>query len=300
MKGFKGAHPDKPWYSDHFHELRDLCKHLTRIENQAYRMIDQESECLRKFDNACSRENLHNRLSAYEQAAASAHQMITRYDHFHWLVDIVKTSLQFFDDQGRPQQPETAKEIIRAALDLMQQWNDDSLDGITQTLWQHIDNITACLAQAQVCHDQLTDLVPIEVRDYLCLAWQHAHQTHQTKSSTKRYHQNECDFWLRCVEPFLSEPTQPVINEAFDRLNTMVRASSLVEMVNSHIRPYLNACKGQITQETLNLIMFYHNHRRYKDGKRKNQAPIEILTEQKLDKHWVELLTDTLATQQAA
>jgi len=80
----------------------------------------------------------------------------------------------------------------------------------------------------------------------------------------------------------------------------MVRASSLVEMVNSHIRPYLNACKGQITQETLNLIMFYHNHRRDKSGKRQDQAPIEILTGQTLDKHWVALLTDTLATQQAA
>jgi len=91
-----------------------------------------------------------------------------------------------------------------------------------------------------------------------------------------------------------------VIDEAFDRLNTMVRASSLVEMVNSHIRPYLNACKGQITQETLNLIMFYHNHRRYKSGKRQNQAPIEILTGQKLEKHWVEMLTDTLVTKQAA
>jgi len=47
-------------------------------------------------------------------------------------------------------------------------------------------------------------------------------------------------------------------------------------------------------------MMFYHNHRRYKSGKRQDQAPIEILTGQTLDKHWVEWLTDTLATQQAA
>ncbi len=300
VKGFKDTHSDKPWYSDHFHELRDLCRHLTRLENQAYAMIDQESECLRTFDNACSSEHLHKRLSAYEHAAACAHQMITRYDHLHDLVNVVKISLHFFDAQGRPQSPHTSQETIRAALELMREWADSQLNDIVDTLWQHMDDITECLVQAQVCYEQLIDIVPIDARDYLCLAWQHAHQTYQTKSAIKHYHQRECHFWLSCVEPFLSGPTQPVIDEAFDRLNTMVRASSLVEMVNSHIRPYLNACKGQITQETLNLIMFYHNHRRYKSGKRQNQAPIEILTGKKLEKHWVEMLTDTLVTEQAA
>ena len=59
----------------------------------------------------------------------------------------------------------------------------------------------------------------------------------------------------------------------FDKLDSIGRAS-LVEMVNSLIRPYLNSCKGQITQETLNLIMFYQNHRRYKSGKRQGKAPL--------------------------
>jgi hypothetical protein len=48
----------------------------------------------------------------------------------------------------------------------------------------------------------------------------------------------------------------------FEKLDAVVKASSLVEMVHSLLRPSLNSSKGQITQETLNLIMFYHNHRR--------------------------------------
>jgi hypothetical protein len=68
-----------------------------------------------------------------------------------------------------------------------------------------------------------------------------------------------------------------------------VKASSLVEMVNSLIRPYLNSSKGQITQETLNLIMFYHNHRRYKSGRRQGKAPIELLTGEALQGDWVDL-----------
>jgi hypothetical protein len=76
----------------------------------------------------------------------------------------------------------------------------------------------------------------------------------------------------------------------FEKLNSIVKASSLVEMVNSLLRPYLNSSKGQITQETLNLIMFYHHHRRYKSGRRQGQAPIERLTGETLEGDWVDLL----------
>jgi hypothetical protein len=76
----------------------------------------------------------------------------------------------------------------------------------------------------------------------------------------------------------------------FENLDSVVKASSLVEMVNSLIRPYLNSSKGQITQETLNLMMFYHNHRRYKSGRRQGKAPIELLTGEALQGDWVDLL----------
>ena len=69
-------------------------------------------------------------------------------------------------------------------------------------------------------------------------------------------------------------------------------------MVNSLIRPYLQSCKGQITQETLNLIMFYHNHRRYKSGKRQGKAPIELLTGKPLEASWWELLRQQVNTEQ--
>jgi hypothetical protein len=57
------------------------------------------------------------------------------------------------------------------------------------------------------------------------------------------------------------------------------------------------SCKGQVTQATLNLIMFYHNHRRYKSGKRQGKAPIELLTGKPLDAPWWELLRRQLTMQ---
>jgi hypothetical protein len=75
----------------------------------------------------------------------------------------------------------------------------------------------------------------------------------------------------------------------FEKLDSVVKASSLVEMVNALIRPSLNSSKGQMTQETFNLIMFYHNHRRYKRGKRQGKAPLELLTGEALQGDWVDL-----------
>ena len=36
--------------------------------------------------------------------------------------------------------------------------------------------------------------------------------------------------------------------------------------------------------------MFYHNHRRYKSGRRQGKAPIELLTGEALQGDWVDLL----------
>ncbi|MEN0051906.1 MAG: hypothetical protein AAF806_32875, partial [Bacteroidota bacterium] len=59
---------------------------------------------------------------------------------------------------------------------------------------------------------------------------------------------------------------------------------------NSIIRPYIQQARGQISQQILNLIMFYHNHRTFLRGKRKANAPIELLTRKKLDHNWLDLL----------
>src|SRR6266446_6516549 len=51
-------------------------------------------------------------------------------------------------------------------------------------------------------------------------------------------------------------------------------------------------------KETLNLIMFYHNHRRYKSGKRQGKAPLELLIGRPLEAPWWELLLQQVNTEQ--
>jgi len=132
-------------------------------------------------------------------------------------------------------------------------------------------------------------VVPHDTFDVLVLAWHHEHLVYPSGWKQKRYHQKERDFWLACAAGLLDNEFDTLKALVFDKLDTMVRASSLVEMVNALIRPSLKSCKGQITQETFNLLMLYHNHRRYKSGKRQGKAPIALLTGKPLEAPWWEL-----------
>jgi len=106
-------------------------------------------------------------------------------------------------------------------------------------------------------HSELLDLVPQQILDALVLAWHHEHLSYQSQAKQKRYHQHERQQWLDFAEGLLDNQFEPFKALVFEKLDAIVQASSLVEMVNAFIRPYLNSSKGQITQETLNLIMFF-------------------------------------------
>jgi len=60
------------------------------------------------------------------------------------------------------------------------------------------------------------------------------------------------------------------------------------------LKPFINSARGQVSQELLDLVKFYHNHRVFKRGKRKDQAPIEILRGVPLEKSWIDLLMDKI------
>ena len=74
----------------------------------------------------------------------------------------------------------------------------------------------------------------------------------------------------------------------------------MVECINSILCPYLNISKNQVSQEFLNIFMFYHNHRRYHAGKRKGKTPMEILTGKEQKEDWIALLQEEIRKKEFA
>ena len=112
------------------------------------------------------------------------------------------------------------------------------------------------------------------------------------KAHRSKYCKSKEQFCSEVATGYLQEDLDDVKELVYTKLDNIVQSSALVECINSIIRPYLNSSKNHVTQEALNLIMFYHNRRRYKDGKRKNKTPMEILTGEQQKKDWIELLFD--------
>ena len=290
VAGYHAACQDALWVCDRFHEFRDLFDRRRQLERKAYAAIAKEDEATKTFHNAKSEAHLHKRLQHYEHAHHTCEQAIARYDQLDLLLPLLHDALHLCSPFGRLRTVAGVRSELILLFSLIEEIDDAMLPKLLQPIRSHLDDILAPFGQAEAMHAELLGLLSQQSLDALVLAWHHEHLSYQSSPKPKRYHQHESQQWLDFAEGLLDKQFALLKVLVFEKLDAIVQASSLVELVNSFIRPYLNSSKGQITQETLNLIMFYHNHRRYKSGKRQGKAPIELLTGEALEVDWIALL----------
>lgn len=288
--GYQAACQEGFWVCDQFHEFQDLYNRCHQLEKQAYGAIGKEIEAAAVFSNAKSEANLQKRLEQYEQARRICEQSIARYDQLDLLLGMLSETLHLCSNSGRLRTVEGVRSDLMLILSLIEEIDDETLAKLLKPIRSHMDDILVPFRQVERIHTELLEFMPEQIVDAFVLAWHHDHLAYQSHGKKKHYHRQERNYWLTFSEGLLDDRFDEFNVFVFEKLDQVVKASSLVEMVNSIIRPYLNSSKGQITQETLNLIMFYHNHRRYKSGRRQGKAPIELLTGQALQGDWVDLL----------
>jgi hypothetical protein len=288
--GYRAACKEGFWVCDQFHEFQDLFNRCHQLERKAYSAIAKEVKAAETFANAKSEATLQKRLEQYEKAHHACEHAIETYDQLDELLHLLSQTLHLCSDLGRLRTVEEVRSDLMVILSMIEEIDDETLPKLLKPIRSHIDDILVPFRQVERIHTDLLELMPEQIIDALALAWHHDHLFYQSHGKKKHYHRRESDYWLNFSEGLLDDQFDAFKVLVFEKLDSIVKASSLVEMVNSLIRPYLNSSKGQITQETLNLIMFYHNHRRYKRGRRQDKAPIELLTGEALQGDWVDLL----------
>jgi hypothetical protein len=288
--GYQAACQDGFWVCDQFHEFQDLFNRCHQLERKAYSAIGKELEAAETFANAKSEANLHKRLEQYERARQACEHAIERYDQLDLLLAMLSESLHLCSGAGRLRTVDDVRSNLTLLLSLIEEIDDEKLPKLLKPIRSHMDDIFVPFRQVERVHTELLEVMSEQVVEACVLAWHHDHLFYQSHGKKKHYHRHESEYWLHFSEGLLDDQFDELKVLVFEKLDSIVKSSSLVEMVNALIRPYLNSSKGQITQETLNLIMFYHNHRRYKSGRRQGKAPIELLTGEALEGDWVELL----------
>ena len=289
MTGYQAACQDGRWVCDQFHECQELFHRCQQLERKAYGAIGKEMEAGALFHNAKSEANLPKRLEPYERSHQACEQAMARYDQLSLLLQWLRATLHLCSPLGRLRTVEGVRSALIYLLDMIQEVDDEKLAKLLKPIRSHLDDIFVPFEQVESVHGALLELMPEPIVDALVLAWHHNHLSSQSHGQKKHAHQQQSQQWLDFAEGLLDDQFEPRKVLVFEKLDTVVKASSLVEMVNSLLRPYLNSSKGQMTQETLNLSMFYHNHRRYKGGRRQGKAPIELLTGEALQGDWVDL-----------
>ncbi len=256
---------------DTYHALAHvLGSWKVRLEKQAYAAITTEYDRFKTLDSARSETVIDTRIEQYEQARRQAEEAIDRYDDFAYLYYELHEQLSVFDGTGRLRDRTQAQAQMMTALELLDTLEVESLSKAVAKTRRTLPELLNYFDVARTVVPALIRELPIAPVTFrrLCRAhhWHTRLMTARTPEARQRckVHESEMlgqagtDRWY----------TAEIQEHVYEQLDQIVQRSSMVECINSILRPYLNTTRNQVSQEFLNLIMLYHNHRRYRAGKR--------------------------------
>jgi hypothetical protein len=271
-----------------------------RLETAAYAAIEKEYDEKRKLKSAKSKDVQEKRQADYTHAIELAEKAITLYDDFSYLYRCVISELNVFDNDGKLRSRQQAEAGVTCGLALIEDLNHTHIAKAVNKVRRALLDLFHYFDIAKKVVNECKGLGIDEERlKAYCVAWQWGKAARKAKKSgRKKRAQEQEQFCLDIAEGLQQQETEDedavIQQEIYSRLDKIVQSSALVECINSIIRPYLNTSKNQVNQKQLNLIMHYHNHRRYRDGVRKGKTPMEILTGKEQTKDWIAILFEII------
>jgi hypothetical protein len=272
---------DAPRRSDVFHMLQKDQEAVTALENRAYRAMNlcNELECKRdaRRHRGLRTLSLSKRLRDAKPVQTAAIELaddialLSRWIH-HDLLALAgpchaeRLELSAFILAELKARVSQAPDIIKPLITYLENEGDNLLEFVAQ-----LDRDFAALANA-------FDVAPELVRELFAVLT-------LDEKNPQRWHR---DARLRKI---LGERYFPLTEQLEAVRRRTVRASSVVENINSRLRDYF-FLRQMLGNDYLALLQFFLNHRRFlrsKHPERVDKSPTELLTGQP-HPHWIELL----------
>jgi hypothetical protein len=276
------AYPDTPCWGDVFHGLQKVIPVVSILENQAYQTIAARDNLERK---AATHQHRHGRANQsltaqLYYATAKQERAITLADEINILADWLREDI-FAVGGPSCADRRVLYDFVVAQLRDRAHLCGYQLKPLCTFLDNHRDQLLAfadkldrdladLAGRAQVSVDTLRELLRLQHLSYANpVRWQREAELRQ------KLHQRFHD-----------------INEAVREVaKHTVRASSLVENLNSRLRNYFTL-RRHLGADYLALLQFYLNHRRFDRSEcpqRAGKSPAEVLTGQ-THPHWLAML----------
>lgn len=297
--------PNLAHQTDTFHALAYRFGEVLRIlEAQTYAAISAEYEQQELLERAKGQEVRAKRYLNYESAKAKSRDYIRLYEDFCFWYECAIEQFQTFDVNGELFTASQARENLELTLQEIGKLNwfskskNEKISEKIATIKNLLPKLFHFLDHAQKVVNNLMKEACCEKEiaaiKMLCAAYQFRKNGIKAKCyKSKKYFVMKEEEQLTYTQ-ILLENTPSIYGEFYSKvytqLDTIVQSSAMVETINSIVRSYFNCSKNHITQAQLNLITFYHNHRRYVQGKRKGYTPMELLTGEIQEEDWLDLM----------
>jgi hypothetical protein len=273
--------PDKPCRSDVFHALMEVSEVVSKLENRAYaimttcaqlqRRIARDKQHGRRHQSSAKLLSDATKKQAQAIALADDVTLLGRWLHFDVLAlagpsHPDRLALYDFIVAELRARVSQAPTLLGPLVTYLEGQRDDLLAFAAQ-----LDrDFTALAAAFAVAADLVRELFAVQTLDL---------------HNAKRWRR---DASLRHILGARYYPLGVALDTVRRRT---VRASSLVENLNSRLRSYF-FLRRHLGNDYLSLLQFFLNHRRYlrsEHPERVNQSPAELLNGHS-HPHWLELL----------
>jgi hypothetical protein len=279
--GVRQALPEVPCRADVFHPLRDFQALATRLDNRAYDALSCHEDLVRQqqrytrrhvWKSASLAKKAVLAAKATEKAIALADEVSTLLSW--WRQDVVAVAGP--DHATRCDLHDWIVAELRAREPL-----HESIRKVRQLLENHKDELLAFALQLDADLVKLAEQFEVSVE-----LLREALQVQQMDERRPSRWQREQQLWKQLGGKYARLRVQ-----IEGLASAVVRASSVVENLNSRLRNYLFLRK-QMGSAYLKLLQFYLNHHRYarsEHAEREGKSPREVLSGQEHE-HWLEVL----------
>lgn len=265
-KGIKDAFPEIETQIDTFHTGYDFSKAVLSAERYAYKKIKDEESLKKKAVKWKKPENFEK----YQAAIIKTSESIQIYDNlsilYSWIVELLQIGGYFYEERT---------ELLRFIIEQIEGLPKKNayLEKALKFLKQNICEILQFVKKAEILMDKMAIEENIGI-DVLKKMWKQL--GYSPESAEYNYLEAEIGELLGTRYLKIREKWNKFISV------NVVRASSIVECINSLIRPYL-FLKKAVPGKFLALLQFYFNTRKYRRSRkfeRVGKSPIELLTGQ--------------------
>lgn len=289
--------PDVVKQFDTFHAISHrLGAFVPKLEKRVNKEKDKVEKCEEDFYRVKREIVLEKKFELWEKAVEDYKEKLEIYNNFKYLYHCAINQLKPFHHNGEIREKQKAKQEIETALDLIESLGEIEINKKITGIRKILPDLLNYFDQTKKSVDILREMkLDEEIIKTLSLGWQWNKAVVKAKlTERKKEACKQREDYLERAKMILKSDYAKIKADVFSELDNIVQASSMVENINSILRPYLDNSKNQINQEFLNFFMFYHNHRRYRAGKRKGKTPNELLTGIEQTEDWTELMCERI------